>query len=226
METADLTLAGEDDVSAATWLRPRLSRTFGTVTRHVPQGYAAYVRICHPAEDDTGRQAHPTMQWHALVGSADCFNMTGSMWPGANPDRGDLAPPTLATLCRILAQHTSVPESCFFCVWNGYGWLSPKAPARLHHGDRDYILLTGPLRAALEIGDRPHPGLFLPQSPNLFWPADRAWCVATEIDFDSTLVGGTSELAHHLLNDAALDAWPVDPDDSLTADSDLLNPVA
>ena len=57
------------------------------------------------------------------------------------------------------------------------------------------------------------------------WPADRAWCVATEIDFDSTLIGGTAQLARQLLNDPALDAWPVNPTDSLAADADLLNPV-
>ncbi|MEU7905373.1 hypothetical protein [Actinoplanes sp. NPDC049118] len=238
METADLKLARDDDVAAASWIKPRLIGTFGAVTRHVPEGYAAYVRVCHPVEDAagqqvtwstvaaaTGRQAHPTMQWHALVGSADHFNMAGSLWSGNNPDRGELAPPTLATLCENLAQHTSTPGSCYFCLWDGYGWLPDTAPAQLHHGDRDYILLAGPLHAALQLGDHPRSDWFIPQSPNLFWPADRAWCVATEIDFDSTLIGGTAELARQLLNDPALDAWPVDPDDSLAADADLLNPV-
>ncbi|MGK5683771.1 hypothetical protein [Actinoplanes sp. URMC 104] len=230
METADLRLARDDDVAAASWIKPRLDGSFGAVTRHVPVGYAAYVRICHPVDDETGRQvtwsavaaatgrrAHPTMQWRALAGAA--------RWAGSDPWCGELAPPELARLCGILAQHTAVPGSCFFCLWDGWGWLPRTVPAQVHHGDRDYVLLTGPLHAALQLGDRPRPDWFLPQSPNLFWPADRAWCVATEIDFDSTLVGGTAELAHHLLNDPGLDAWPVDPDDSLAADADRLNPL-
>lgn len=28
-----------------------------------------------------------------------------------------------------------------------------------------------------------------PQSPSLIWPADRAWTLVTEIDFDSTVMG-------------------------------------
>ncbi|BFU47408.1 hypothetical protein [Krasilnikovia sp. MM14-A1004] len=236
METADLKLASDDDVAAASWIKPRLSRAFGAVTRHVPQGYAAYVRICHPAENDagqqvtwstvaaaTGRQAHPTMQWHALVGSPDSLDMIGSLWPGDNPRRGELDPPTLATLCGALAPHTATPETCYFSLWEGHGWLPDGIPARVHHDYRSYILFTGPLHAAQQLGFHPRPDWFIPQSPNLFWPADQAWCVATEIDFDSTLVGGTSELVHQLLSEPALDAWPVNPDDSLAADADLIN---
>jgi hypothetical protein len=32
-------------------------------------------------------------------------------------------------------------------------------------------------------------------SPNLFWPAERARCMATEIDFDTTIVADSSELS-------------------------------
>jgi hypothetical protein len=56
----------------------------------------------------TGRRAHPTMQWHALVGSVDYLNMTGSLWPGSNPARGQLAPSTLATLCEIGSRRGTV----------------------------------------------------------------------------------------------------------------------
>jgi hypothetical protein len=64
---------------------------------------------------------------------------------------------------------------------------------------------------------------FSPQSPNLLWPADRSWCLATEIDFDSTLIGGPQELIDALLQCPGLEAWPVSPADDLTFDGDLLN---
>jgi hypothetical protein len=230
--------ARDTDIAAASWISPRLGGAFGAVTRHVPKGYAAYARICHPVEDgsgqyvtwsavaaSTGRRAHPTMQWHALVGSSDPFNMIGSLWPDDNPARGDLAPPALAALCAVLAQHTADPEACYFCLWEGWGWLPGGVKSQVRHGDRGYILLTGPLHAASHLGYHPDPDWFIPQSPNLFWPADQAWCVATEIDFDSTLVGGPSELIQQLMNDPALDAWPISPDDSLAADADVLNPI-
>jgi hypothetical protein len=57
------------------------------------------------------------------------------------------------------------------------------------------------------------------------WPADRAWFVGTEIDVNSTVVGGSAELIADLLDAPALDAWPVDADDSVAADGDTVNHV-
>jgi hypothetical protein len=165
------------------------------------------------------------MQWHAVVGSPDPLNMTGSLWLGDDPDRGNLAPLALAALCSVLGQHTTTPDICYFCLWEGWGWLPGGVDSQVHHDDRDYILLTGPLHAAQQLGYHPAPDWFESQSPNLFWAADRARCVATEIDFDSTLVGGTAKLTHQLLNEPALDAWPINPDDSLAADADLPSKV-
>ena len=262
-----------ENVSAAAWIGPRLGGAFGAVTRTVPDCYPAYVRICHPAVDRdggratwsrvaqaTGRQAHPVMQWHALVGSADPINMDGSLWPGDDPEQGNLEPEVLGPLCDLLASHTATAAHCFFCLWDGWAWIGdppesapsvlsarsveaapavpgsdePIPPAftpeelrrpRVHLPDRDYLLLAGPLHAAPQIGWWPSADWFSAESPNLFWPADQAWCVASEIDFDSTLVGGTTELIDAILQAPMLDSWPVRPDDSLAADADQVNPV-
>lgn len=262
METRELRVC--EDASPAGWLASRLTGPTGTVTGTVPSGYPAYARICHPAVDRdgrpaawsevaqaTGRQTHPVMQWHALVGSAD---MEGSLWPGGDPERGNLIPEILGPLCDALAEHTATPEHCFFCLWEGYAWIegrhtiiraapggassrsgTPVAPAfsaeessrpRVHLPNRDYLLLAGRLAAARQIGHRISTDWFDPQSPNLFWPADQAWCAASEIDFDSTLLGGSAELVEAILQAPTLDSWPVGPDDSLTFDADKINPVS
>jgi hypothetical protein len=52
---------------------------------------------------------------------------------------------------------------------------------------------------------------------------DHAWCAATEIDFDSTLLGGTAPLIESILDTPTLDAWRLAPDDSLAADADRVN---
>jgi hypothetical protein len=62
------------------------------------------------------------------------------------------------------------------------------------------------------------------QSPNQWWPDDHSWCVATEIDFDSTLVAGTRQLIDTVLNDPRLEAFEVQPDDDLTYGGDHINP--
>lgn len=204
----------------------------------------------------TGRTVHPLMQWHTLVGSSDPFNFTGSLWRGGDPERGNLAPGPLELLCELLGKHTADAERCFFAVWDGWGWVpgdgvlahlvlvrgssKPEpaecAPAAFSAEDlsrprlvlpgRDYMLLTGPLPAARELGGGGFFGGFSPKSPNLSWPADHAWCVASEIDFDSTLLGGSSDLIEAVLDAHGLDAWRVNPEDSLAADADHINRVA
>jgi hypothetical protein len=94
---------------------------------------------------------------------------------------------------------------------------------RVHLPGRDYALLAGPLPAALQIGWWHTADWFEPHSPNLFWPADHAWCVASEIDSDSTLLGGSRELIDAILQTPTFDSWPVQPNDSLAAYADRIN---
>jgi hypothetical protein len=61
------------------------------------------------------------------------------------------------------------------------------------------------------------------QSPSLVWPDDRTWVMVTEVDYDSTIVGGTPELVRALAADPRLEAVPVAADTSLTWDSDEVN---
>jgi hypothetical protein len=47
--------------------------------------------------------------------------------------------------------------------------------------------------------------------------------VASEVDFDSTLIGGSSELIQAVIDSPELEAWRVEPTDSLAADADKIN---
>ena len=48
-------------------------------------------------------------------------------------------------------------------------------------------------------------------SPNLMWPADHAWFVATEIDLPWTGIGGSADLVDDLLAEGSLDVERVEP---------------
>ena len=77
---------------------------------------------------------------------------------------------------------------------------------------RKYFLLEGPLDAVREIGAWTHwqgRSRFTPESPNLWWPDDRTWCVATEIDLHSTHVGGSAALIDEIVGDARFESLEV-----------------
>ncbi len=63
------------------------------------------------------------------------------------------------------------------------------------------------------------------QSANLWWPEDRAWCVATEIDFNTTYIAGAQRLVDALLACEALEVYQVEPTDGVAYDGDTLNPA-
>ena len=253
------------DIATADWLRPRLRRFGSAVAAVVPDGFPAYIRICHPARgaDDapvswaavaarSGRTMHRQAQFHAISRPLAMALRDPSPWDRANPPEGNLPPALLRALCATLAVHTDTPACCWFCLWDGYGWLhgspavtrlticdddrpvlppQPVPPAlslevlhgpRVHLPHRDYILFEGVLEAAPELGYAIGDTVF-PQSPNLFWPQDHAWCVASEIDLFCTLVAGSESLAAALLTDPRLDVWRIDPEDSIAFDGDQIN---
>ena len=89
-------------------------------------------------------------------------------------------------------------------------------PYLKHPMGRDYIVLEGSIAAVDQIEEG--------RSPNLIWPADRSWLVASEVDFDSTLIGGSRGLIDAIVGLApALEVWEVDPETSLAIDADKIN---
>lgn len=94
----------------------------------------------------------------------------------------------------------------------------PSAP-RIELPGRDYYLLSGRIEAAGESLGRGR----WEQSANLWWPEDRSWCVATEIDFNTTYAGGTESLVDDLLAASALEVMRAEISGGVTWDSDHLN---
>jgi hypothetical protein len=192
----------------------------------------------------SGWKLHPLVQFHGFVQPRPGSGEQPRPYDAPPPD-GNLPGPVLAALCQVLASHTGTSHRCWFCLWDGYGGIdggaamldssgggTPLPPAfgpasvhgpRVRLPERNYLLFEGPLEAAPEMGWRPGGQWFVPQSPNLFWPADKAWCVATEIDLDSTYVGGSAALIAAILADERLEAFPAEVTDDVTAGSDDVN---
>ena len=65
--------------------------------------------------------------------------------------------------------------------------------------NRGYLLMRGPIEESNKLGW--FSGEFLHrQSPNILWPADRNWILASEIDFTVTLLAGSEQLISAIEN--------------------------
>lgn len=252
-----------DGPAVGGWIESELTGALGSVTGNVPDRFAAYARILHPATGpegkpvrweqvarEVGRTVHPLVQWDALVG-ANRYRHEEPDWPGGEPNWGEFPLELLAPLCELLERHTATPERSFFAVWTSHltgpsaTWFAreegeefqppkPAAPAFSleefrratidHGGGREYQVIGAPLRLVREVSASVGPERLRAVSPNMIWPQDRAWFVATEIDFDSTLVGGSAELIGQILGDPTFEAFPIGPRDLLTWTADKVNP--
>ena len=96
-------------------------------------------------------------------------------------------------VASIGERHTTSPHRAWFAVWEGHGFAT--APLRdipsfeLPH--RRYYLLTGPVSAVTQLRYPPPTNGW--RNPDLFWPDDRRWFVATDVDFWSLYIGGDDD---------------------------------
>lgn len=182
--------------------------------------------------DANGRIVHPGMQWRSVSGdrrSHDSGQQPG-LWERP-PQRDSLPHRLTCVVCEILERFTTTPNRCWCAVWEGYGDLvgvraDLKLP-RLVIAGRSMLVGLGSLHEipAESFSD---PG-FAPasldnyRSPSLWWPDDRAWCVATDVDFDSTYIGASAECVATLIADSRLEALEISADQSVRWDTDTIN---
>jgi hypothetical protein len=231
-------LVVQTDTSPAQWIQESLPRyPWATVGSIIPSGFAAYARVLHPAHEQgqdkswtaiswseiaerNGKVIHPLVQFERIAGLSDDPN---DHPPGiARPPEGDLPSELIEPLIQNLRRFTRTPEACLFLLWKGYGDLQMlegfDSYPEVEVPGREYLLISGNLEGFNLFEAKRSSG-----GPNLWWPEDRSWCVATEIDLDSTLVGGSDKLIRELLSDPDVEAVPARLEDSVAINADTIN---
>jgi hypothetical protein len=189
------------------------------IASFVPDQFEAYARILHPARGPDGdvRWAELAARRGVAVGPETGFCAASGLdhtadqrtWDEAVPSDGSLPERQLAALAAALVPFTSAPDECVFCFWVGYGFFGePQGLPLVRLPNRDHYLFTGQLA---RMGGAVRFGVW-EQSPSMWWPADRAWFVATEIDGYSTYVGGTAACVDAVLGHPHLEALTVTGD--------------
>lgn len=177
---------------------------------------------------------------------------SGVRWTGSDPPIGPMDIDTLDVLCEVLADNAADVTHCFFALCTIHGWLDSFSPDELPSLlelplERNHIVLAGPLSAVDQLvrdwsnsmqmtlavkGSNGLPPMQDPteflkrEAPSLIWPEDRSWFVASEVDFDSTLIGGNAALIDGIVESSKLEAWRIAPTDSLADDADKVNSIS
>ena len=111
-----------------------------------------------------------------------------------------------------LTAHTTTPDCCYLCIWDGYHYdhlpAGPRVAVDLPH--RRYLLLEGRLdglqtwETELGHGAPPVPPAFV-------WPADHAWIFVSDVDPHWAGIGAHQPAIDELLSDPVLDIVVADP---------------
>jgi hypothetical protein len=193
------------------------------------------------------RGMHAGVEWGSLTGSWQLQGQPG-IWD-QEPSTGDLPEPVAKTLVPLLEEQTVSAARCFFGLFRSgethvafsfkhdipledrqkiegearaelecWRVLLRSAP-ELDAPQREMRLLEGPLRAFPEFY-RAHR-----EPPHLWWPADRAWAVATDVDLMTTYVGGSRACIDTLLREPRLEILEIDADQRVDWEADSINPL-
>jgi hypothetical protein len=179
-----------------------------------------------------GLQVHPEMTPEAIVRPAP-----GKSMKPRDVDLNDVGytmeNDQFSALASILARHTDTPESTWFGLWEGYGDLlvgyAPTPGRQEVHQvpypdvfvlpDRNYLLYRGPISGWRQFYNAHHT-----EVPDLWWPDDRSWCLATDTDFRWLYIGGSSDCIQEITNSKVIEAPVTAPDHcSYWIASDLIN---
>jgi hypothetical protein len=182
--------------SAALWIAPTLG-SFGTVGGLVPHGYKRYLVLDYRAEEHPGwdgvcrlfEQLVPLLQEHTSTPD-DCWF---AIWEGHGFE-------TFATLLaaapkngqedrELERERQRLREDDARRINSIRAALSTLP--KLDLPNRRYYLLCGAITAASKIV---RPDGNFPQPPDLWWPEDRRWFVASDTDLDWCYIGGSERL--------------------------------
>lgn len=191
-----------DDLAATRWLDETCTGEFGTVGCLVPSHFDAVARV-HPPEQGErwdGRYRrlfatvaevavrHTTTPDHAYFGLWDGYGLEGgSMNVYYQPTKDPVALARQAAERRRMRLESARQQTEMRAQLD-------QLPA-FTRPNRRYYLLRGAVAGVTELREPTHDPW---HEPDLWWPADQAWSIASDVDFWSLYVGGTEAFVDDL----------------------------
>ncbi|MEA9985045.1 MULTISPECIES: hypothetical protein [Subtercola] len=206
-----------------------------TVIEHAVPGRDVGESLCAWAEAarHLGRVMHPLAQWSSISGAAIGASVDlENGWRLDAPRDGRPEPELLARLVQAVLATDPPSRTVSVGVWNGWGTHPDDAWAlrngeRLRLPGREYVVFAARLGDLADAAWADGAGIGrkwgMGPMPQLVWPSGREWCIASEIDWNSTIVGGSRGLIERILSAPEVEALEVAIDDDLSSEGDTLN---
>lgn len=191
--------------AAAAWIGEACRGEWGTVGALVPNDYALHARVRAPSADHDDWWGEYRSLFAAVAAVGERHTSSSELawfavWDGHGWDTSTThvavpGPLDEAGFRRLRATQARLREEDarrHAAVRAGLA-----AVPRFHVPHRTYHLLAGPVAAVVAIEEPGSPGRW--QRPDLFWPNDRSWFVASDVDFWSLYVGGSERFVTELV---------------------------
>ncbi|WP_307786597.1 hypothetical protein [Rhodococcus sp. KRD197] len=119
----------------------------------------------------------------------------------------------LAIAVSHLANYTTTPDNCYFAIWEGWGGIELVGPVKVPFISREAVLFNGAASDLLGwVDSRDNSSADNLPIPSFIWPADRAWCIANDVDPHFATIGASSVAIQGLLGYTSIDITEDDPD--------------
>jgi len=211
------------DTSPTDWARRRQSGDVYRVDFQVPAGFDKYCRIFHRAYDEQGGYVARWSHYAQTVGIAlekdthwyEIVHRDPSL-SGCFPEEGSLDEVSSKAFLNVV-NRALAPEACIYAgYWEGIapmhipGVSFPTAVLGL----RNHVMFEVALSALTgTFSADPHAPF---QFPAVLYPQDRSWYLSTDVDYNSTIVGGTEQFIDAVLEDDTIEALAISPHVDLT----------
>lgn len=154
------------DVTPANWIT-RSRDAWKSLALFGPPEFEAYARVRFVPDPDHPHQSYPSEDF-------------------TQPAYAGYEHAIVARTCIALAAATRSTDECYFAIWAGYSGVVSPLPGgpRMHIPNRDYHLYAGTLSDVKEWEApwTPETLALLHNPPAFVWPADHAWCLASDTD--------------------------------------------
>ncbi|MBV9950521.1 MAG: hypothetical protein JO291_01120 [Acidimicrobiia bacterium] len=207
-----------DGAASAEWIGEALRGPDGTVGGLVPDRYPAILRVHapEPALEEWWAEYRALYELVASIGERHTSTPDRAwfgVWEGHGFDNTTThiawwdPPPDEGARRARLAEQARLREEDQ--RRNAAIRAALAELPRFDRPNRTYFLLEGPVAGVSRLHD---PGLRDWRNPDLFWPDDRRWFVATDVDFWSLYIGGEDDFLAEVAASVPTPSESVPPD--------------